>query len=536
MAFVYQAKRNFNYITSDNPTLGPGAYIGHEEYKQSKAQVPFSSTSVRDFSLPAKPKVDPGPGAYEVATPKKLKIDQFGRYKCSSSFSSNLNRFGAGHSHLNPGPGAYHIEKSWSSNSKPKQQVTKSRILNTFPSVPSIPTQSQAYGYDETLGGELISQKNPNDLHSGTPGDHIGPGHYNPKPIIGPHSAKGTVWHKSNSRRELVPSSSSSNLGPGSYTESRGQNIYKLKTSSSFASACKRDAYIPTRDDYEEFSDDFETQDGNPGPGQYFYNSSSFTSTSKSVVSSQKFGTGSKRFVSSNNDMPGPGYYHTGSRLKVAAGGDKAPFASKDPRFAVKNTITPGPGAYNEPRFLEFAAKKAVEIDGAFGSGEKRFQESFKHDAPGPGHYESDNRVGIHNSAKGKPLAVFTSKVERKLPLNNPENPPPGVYEIPSGFDKREKISAQPVLVRVNAGIDKILGFNSKEDRWKTKNNEMPGPGAYNKIRKTQKKINKKNAYVSKDERFGTKKADQFPGPGTYFERNNPWNKKTFNIQFTELD
>ena len=66
MAFVYQAKRNFNCITSDNPTLGPGAYIGHEEYKQSKAQVPFSSTSVRDFSLPAKPKVDPGPGAYET--------------------------------------------------------------------------------------------------------------------------------------------------------------------------------------------------------------------------------------------------------------------------------------------------------------------------------------------------------------------------------------------------------------------------------------------------------------------------------------
>lgn len=525
MAFVFQAKRDFTYAKKKDLSLGPGAYIGHEEYKLGKAQVPFSSTSVRDFSMGKNGKISPGPGTYELPLKRKPKIDQFGRAKCSSSFASSLNRFNAGNTGLNPGPGSYNIDRSLPTHVAKGKSQQKPRVLNNFPSVPSIPTQSQAYGYDETLSGELISQKNPNQLHSGLPGDHIGPGHYNPKKIT---QSLGTIWHKSNSRRELIPSTSSNNIGPGSYSANQGQSMYKLKTSAVFASTCKRDAGIPM-DDYDYESTEVD-RDGNPGPGQYFYKDSSFVNKENKV---QKFGIKSKRFENKFSEVPGPGYYNPEGEVQVVSG-MKAPFASTDPRFAAKNTVTPGPGAYIEPQDKEVKVKRNLLRDGAFGSSEKRFPSSGKLEVPGPGYYENHNRIGIHNSASNKPFSVFSSKVERN-PRTEEPTPAPGNYEIPSGFDKKEHFSAV-VVVKVKEGVDKLLGFNCKDTRWKEKNSEIPGPGTYYKKNQAKGKLDKKKKnFFSKEKRFPNNFND-LPGPGTYIEPTGYWNKKTFNIQFGEFE
>ena len=108
MAFVYQSRRNFNFSTNENLTIGPGAYISQTDYKKEKSQIPFSSSSVRNKtsfnSLP-------GPGSYDTNTKQPIKIDQFGRQKCSPSFASNLDRFFQNNSNLIPGPGSYNTTK-----------------------------------------------------------------------------------------------------------------------------------------------------------------------------------------------------------------------------------------------------------------------------------------------------------------------------------------------------------------------------------------------------------------------------------------
>ena len=384
-------------------------------------------------------------------------------------------------------------------------------------------------------------------MYSGTNKDSVGPGRYNPKPVSEIYGGKGTAWHKSNSRRELMPKTSSTNLGPGSYNDLRGQGIYNLKSSPAFLSGCKRDSYIPLDDETNTY--DEHEKDGNPGPGQYSINTSSFTSA-KTMSDYQKFGIGTKRFRTKNSSVPGPGHYTTYDNRQSSTPEIRAPFASTDPRFTQKPNKIPGPGSY-EPATIIEPSRKIPSKDEAFGSSEKRFIAKTKEEHPGPGQYELDNRIGIHNSVHRKPLSVFCSKVNKGLSLQNTENPPPGNYEVPLAFDKKKKIPSQPVLVRVNVGLDKILGFNSKDERFKQLNNDLPGPGSYHKMKKKSyqnelarpktyynlkkaKTKNQKNVLMG-EERFKTKNL-KFPGPGDYDDKNNYWSKKTFNIQFTEND
>ena len=246
----------------------------------------------------------------------------------------------------------------------------------------------------------------------------------------------------------------------------------------------------------------------------------------------QKFGSGSTRFSSSKKQIPGPGSYNLINNSFTSLTELKAPFASTDSRFASKPSISPGPGTYLDRRYSE-SQKRAHNKDSAFGSGEKRFIEKIKKKAPGPGQYDWENRIGLHNSMNRNELSSFSSKVLKGNKVINAENPPPGKYEIPSAFDKKRHPNVQPVLVRINIGLDKILGFNARDERFKEINNDIPGPGSYNK-KKRHNEV-KKRAYTSKEERF-LKKDDNSPGPGTYIDGKNHWNKKTFNIKFTESD
>lgn len=537
MAFVYQAQRNFNFSSNENLTLGPGSYLGQPNYKKDSSQIPFSTTAARETTL-VKSSSALGPGSYDVKT-KKIKTDQFGRYKCSASFASNIDRFKVkGHSELIPGPGSYSVVKSLSA-SKQRSSSRKERVLFNNPSVPSIPAQSQVFGYDEADNGDLISQKNPNAVFSGNPLDSVGPGQYNPKVVDDIYGSKGTAWHKSNSKREIHPSNMSSNLGPGTYTDLRGNSIYKLKSSPAFASTCKRESYIPTNDeeDYSNLDDNLD-KDGTPGPGQYFINSFESTGRKPSTVY-QKFGSGSKRFTHKTDNIPGPGHYSASSKPPLSGADYKAPFASAGPRFTDKQKITPGPGHYDFFEHVENKKKKQANKDGAFGCSESRFTGKFNEEVPGPGQYDLDNKIGIHNMAYHKSSAVFASKVVKGKVIPSTSGPPPGSYNIPSAFSQKEKYLSS-ILINTRSDDNKILGFISKDDRWKTKTNEFPGPGSYYKQKKSRAlssegKISKDMKFGSKQERF-IRKQDSLPGPGTYNEHPNPWSKKTFNIQFTEIN
>lgn len=531
MAFVYQAQRNLDFSTKESNTLGPGAYISQGAYKIDPSIIPFNTRASRDTTL-KNPSLTLGPGAYETNR-KTIKPDHMGRIKNSASFSSHINRFKLpGNPELVPGPGTYNIVNSFSG---PKHQVfnKKDPLILSMPTVPSIPSQNQAFGYDETMFGDLILQKNPNEVYSGKPYDSVGPGQYNPKPVIEIYGKKGPVWHKSNSKREFLKTSEPSSLGPGTYTIDRSQTVYKLKSSAAFVSTCKRDSFIPIDEDYLEGHKVYD-EDGTPGPGHYYRNFSE--SYNPKLVEFQKFGSGSRRFNEKVNKMPGPGpghYLGSKNNLNVIPE-SKAPFSSTDPRFTEKILVTPGPGHYNFSGLIENTKKAILCKEGAFGFREPRFTDKIEEGYPGPGQYDHENKIGVHNTAYHKTSSVFASKVEKNQHFPTSAGPPPWNYNIPSVFSPKEKPLSQ-ILVNSSPSDNKVLGFTSKEERLKAKTNNVPGPGSYYKTSKkvydTEPKLEKNIKFGSKQVRFSYKK-NPFPGPGSYPDP-NPWDKKTFNIQFT---
>ncbi|OMJ90035.1 hypothetical protein SteCoe_7717 [Stentor coeruleus] len=533
MAFVYQAQRNLDFSTNENNTLGPGSYISQGAYKIDPSPIPFNTTALRDTTL-KNPSLTLGPGAYETNR-KTIKPDHMGRIKNSASFSSHINRFKLpGNPELIPGPGSYNILTSYPG---PKPQILnkKDPLVLSMPTVPSIPSQSQAFGYDETEFGDLIKQKNPNDAYSGNRYDSVGPGQYNPKPVVEIYGKKGPAWHKSNSKREFLKTSGQSSLGPGTYTIDKSQTVYKLKSSAAFVSTCKRDSFIPVEEDYIEDHKFYNDEDGTPGPGHYYKNYSE--SYNPKTVEFQKFGSGSKRFIEKVNKMPGPGQYLSFKNNLNVIPESKAPFSSTDPRFTEKIIVTPGPGHYDFSGRIENTKKNPLGKEKAFGYNEPRFVEKNEDILPGPGQYDHDNKIGVHNTAYHKISSVFASKVEKNQYFTTSAGPPPWSYNIPSGFSPKEKPIGQ-ILVNTSPLDDKVLGFTSKEERLKGKKNDVPGPGTYYKTSKrtymSEPKLEKNMKFGSKQERF-TYKKDPFPGPGSY-PNSNPWNKKTFNIQFSEFN
>lgn len=64
MAFVTRAERKLDYAINGATNVGPGAYIGHSQYKAPKAYAPFASTTERDIHKAFGQSVSPGPGSY----------------------------------------------------------------------------------------------------------------------------------------------------------------------------------------------------------------------------------------------------------------------------------------------------------------------------------------------------------------------------------------------------------------------------------------------------------------------------------------
>ena len=78
-----------------------------------------------------------------------------------------------------PGPGQYHKENAWvrarGSNTGWNKGVSSVALL---PNPPSIPSHNNVFGYEENQRGELIRQKNTEQVHTGIKNDMVGPGEY----------------------------------------------------------------------------------------------------------------------------------------------------------------------------------------------------------------------------------------------------------------------------------------------------------------------------------------------------------------------
>lgn len=526
MAFVSRAERKLH--TVDSTTIGPGAYLSHNQYSSNPSFAPFTSTSERNFLKQANTSMTPGPGCYSIpqSNTDSYSIDNWGHLKTSAPFASQLKRFKYEDVSSSPGPGAYVVQDKWKSKKKnPKAQngVNWARI----PSAPSIPTHQQAFGYDQGPSGELVMQKNPELVHAGTFNNSVGPGHYNVQEKKKP---RGGSWSKNRSTRASSKKPTTGpDIGPGSYSDSKLNlgPMYKLKQNAVFLSKLKDNSLSESKA---------------PGPGSYNADKvSGFTKVKKVPRSLQNFGSSSLRFKQKYGEYDvGPGQYTTSNQDFVKTQGDsKAPFSSSNTRFRYTSTITPGPGAYKEQDISDSINKKVWGRQGVFGSSERRFTHKTSSQTPGPGHYPADchSKIGTSNSMHGKPSAVFLSKSTKGIKPKT-QGPAPGEYEIPSRFgaSKPPTVSMHPALSKVTrTKSEGNLGFVSRAERFnstdKIKRKQIPGPGSYD----VKNGSRAKKVIVSREDRFKKLNKSALPGPGTYMEETDEWNKKSYNILFSEI-
>ena len=571
MAFVSRAERNFDHSPTKGFNLGPGSYLGQDQYKQQHAYAPFCSTAERDPSQSMINGTTPGPGSYSSpflnTKPNQGNLDQYGRPRLSGPFASRQDRFKGENSHLAPGPGSYQVEKPWI---KPRRQSPKQDLstLNwlRLPSAPSIPAPKHAFGYDETPNGELIMQKNPEKVFDGTPQDCVGPGHYETKsPSDIWKTSKGPNWARSKAPRVAQSQPpTSSDIGPGSYNQLPGSlaPMYKFKPSAVFQSGTKRSSYIPANgkpaipdgEISEEFDETMQDET-TPGPG-YYFNQEKMTAFKPKQVPErlQFFGSTAARFVYKKDGNPkvGPGSYSdvksASPDMKRPIRESKAPFASSNLRFQEQFDLNPGPGSYKDPGFLDEAKKKAWGRQGVFGTTEKRFAGGNPIEmTPGPGYYppDADRRIGMHNSAHHKPFSVFQSRSKRTVDSIKTSGPAPGQYDLPSSFDLKAvpQGAGNPLLAGLaDNNRRKDAGFNVKSQRFPSPPPpDALGPGCYNpklpqeiKVEK-QKPIFMPQVRFTQESRFKEKQLSLTPGPGTYDDEvGADWNKRSYNILFTE--
>ncbi|KAM3128072.1 hypothetical protein pb186bvf_019835 [Paramecium bursaria] len=593
MAFVYKAERDLTQKLNDlPPNLGPGAYKVDRGHESRPHVVPFNTQVLR--SKPLKKDSSPGPGSYntEFHQEGQKVVLQSGQSevkileipKQQAIFQSKTKRFIDQRNLEIPGPGAYEADPP----TKPlpqyySQQNTLEQLfkLNKYQSIPSIPSNGQSYGYTEKGNNDLQIMKNPVQSFTGLKSDTVGPGQYQLKDTFDANKKKGPTWFKSKVSRlaPAVPKDKELQVGPGAY-DHEGQiiPIYKLNPSSGFQSKSQRIfdqqrgskareflkqqfdsqkkklmqtpgfADIPD-DDLVEFIDD-----ATPGPGHYFANKSHNQSTASTASMSAPrlgqavFGSKQKRFQEQQQQIVvGPGDYEVHPRpLIYDQQYKKPPFLTSNTRFETKVLEkNPGPQAYDPKTTLHYNLSKKLERAplGKFGSNEPRF-EVKEQEVPGPGYY--DQKLIDERRAAA---AVFKSQSKRVMvPEPKDQFPAPGSYdvknftieqatrvELEEDKDLRVEKPAFGVAVERFPNTRKDAIDEEEDEKSTILHNK-----SQDKFRKERKEHPPFNAhvfiYTIKDKRFNYDVKNPVPGPGEYFDpKTNPWDKKTFNILFSEI-
>ncbi|CAD8203703.1 unnamed protein product [Paramecium octaurelia] len=583
MAFVYQAQRDLNQLlTSVPPNVGPGSY-GKQKKKLIKQSVaPFNTQSTR--LDPSKNSSFPGPGSYSVnlanagqkvllqSNQSELKILEI--HKQQSVFASKCKRFQEVNTSDTPGPGSYKPEafqRQHYQKGSSEYFIESLLKLNRNKSIPSIPSNEQAYGYVESGSMPLQLNKSPQEIISGLKNDSVGPGHYDLKNSFDLNKEKGHNWHSSKQPKlaPVVSKDQRTIVGPGAYAiENESQPLYKLLPSGSFQSNSsrfnnldkgqrskeilrlqfeKKKSKLLQDSQFEDLKDeqfDISQNDG-PGPGYYFKDHSTISTKSTSKLETQCFGSKLKRFQSDSNQITvGPGDYKIETQLSNSSLALKQPpFLSSNTRFEQQHfNRRIGPQSYHINKSLEYDLIKKLERSpvGKFGQNQPRFvNDQSKEELPGPGFYDY-----LLQSTQQGAQTMFKSQTKRIDPtlLNKSEIPAPSQYNPRNHtIEYNIKKEVDDLDFEINRPP-----FQSSAPRFKSnadvKIDELD-EDIYLK-KQNQKKEEHKIPYKQKqapppfnvqEKRFQYGKLTvQSPGPGEYNE-STPWDKPSFNVQYSQF-
>lgn len=578
MAWVNRTTRDqagaSSFIVSTGAAhLGPGAYESSPSRRVKPNAAAFgSSTEVErgavgsgdpatiDHSF-----VTPGPGAYANAnqqpweSPSKL---------TSPVFQSKTQRDTGTVKTTNqtPGPGAYVKQDTFGTRAKKKQnQISLGSIMPNdttktakikwarLPSAPSIPTQSQSFGYEQGPYGKLVRHKPANAGHTGRPEDTIGPGEYDPmRGLKSIHKSRATDFSKSRVTRSLEQEikQHAELPGPGQYIDPAPSASKDTQRASAIFKAATREKAALALGDM--------TKNPVPGPGSYSGGYKGFTNASK-PEHLQFFGSTGSRFEGGAPKeaslSPGPGSYYSPPSFSserpyaMRRKGKSAPFSCKKERFdhhaQPKEEYLAAPGSYSMPTAMAETLSKVTSRVQTFGSTTKRF-DSLSSPAHDTDNHESQlekemravqvNDRGSDRSSvatasqKAKLSSVFASSSTRFKPLEKAIAPSPGEYEIQASWNAPGATGT----------------FKSSTNRMKqtpSATGEVPGPGSYSVPAAVVHKpihMARPDVFVGAEPRFKkTLPKVHVPGPGAYSTHTieNDWNRPTYNITIaTEME
>ncbi|CAK9029213.1 Kinesin-related protein 6 (Kinesin family member 6) (Kinesin-13) [Durusdinium trenchii] len=350
-------------------------------------------------------------------------------------------------------------------------------VLHVSRSAPSIPRDSQCYGYDEAGDGRLIRQNRKDGIQqlSGKPGDSAGPGQYD--------SHKCRVMANGALGGRIMPPSAepvtkpSETPGPGHYV-TKGIAQSEKPVYSAFASQSERG---PSKHEHKAAAE-------MPGPGQYIPRINRRPNMRELHPELQYFGSTAERFKEDEaaviaSQLPGPGQY--GVPRHQNKGKSFAWLKGKRFQEPKQKDIRPGPGAYYNAK--TFGRNGSVSILGgsgtlAFGSMEARrgVSDPRKGQEPGPGAYYEGVEGDATSSRKPRkvvpPSSFFRSTVPKDVMVAQYQKdgqigPPPGAYSPRAAKD----------LGTIQRLAPKNEGFGSASQRLQGEvvTSCGPGPGWY---------------------------------------------------------